>query len=244
MNPELRAYAGRLAARFDALPERERAIAFVSGIALVAAALFSALLAPAIGAGRTVAQELARENDGIRSLRSRLHALETSGRRDPDEAVRRRIERLGERLATVDNDLDAWRDRLIPPGTMAAMLREVLARNRGLRLIEMSSIAPVALSAGAARALTEASPAAAGGDAQPRPAQPAGEPEGSTLYRHGLELRVRGSYLDQMRYLAELERMPFRMFWQDVEITADDYPEAVMRLRVFTLSLEKVYLSL
>ena len=233
----------RFAERFDALPTRDRAAAFAGAIVVVALALIWLVVTPAVNGGRAAARELDRKRDEVAALREQSQKLAAELQRDPDEAMRRRIDVLRERLTATEQRLDAWRRQLIAPDRMAGLLRELLARNRGLELLEMKSIAPEVISGEVARAVQGPEPknvTTGAGEA------PAGKAAATTMpiYRHGLELRVRGTYLNQLRYLTELERMPQRMFWRNVEITSESYPEVEMRLTVYTLSLDRAYLSL
>ena len=80
--------------------------------------------------------------------------------------------------------------------------------------------------------------AKSGGDkpvAAAAPAQP-------NLYRHGVEIRVEGSYADLTAYLAELEHLPQRMLWDRVAVDGEHYPKIVMTVMVYTLSLDKSWL--
>ena len=242
MKAPLVAAWNRFAERFDALPTRDRAAAFVGAIVIVALALIWLVVTPAVNAGRAAARELDRKRDEVAALREQSQKLAAELRRDPDEAMRRRIDVLHERLTATEQRLDAWRRQLIAPDRMAGLLRELLARNRGLELLEMKSIAPEVVSNEGARAVQGSAPKNATNKAGEAPAGNAATT--MPIYRHGLELRVRGTYLNQLRYLTELERMPQRMFWRNVEITSESYPEVEMRLTVYTLSLNQAYLSL
>lgn len=58
----------------------------------------------------------------------------------------------------------------------------------------------------------------------------------STIYRHGIELEVRGAYLDVLAYLKTLEQRHPPLFWSDITLTAQTYPENTMRVTLYLLS--------
>jgi MSHA biogenesis protein MshJ len=62
---------------------------------------------------------------------------------------------------------------------------------------------------------------------------------GLDLYRHGVELTLRGSYFDLLQYLADLEKLPARLLWGPAELQADQYPEVRLTVQVHTLSLQR-----
>jgi len=59
------------------------------------------------------------------------------------------------------------------------------------------------------------------------------------VYKHGVELRVAGSYAQIRQLLIDLERLPWRFYWQDLTYAVKTYPDAEMTLRVYTLSSEE-----
>ena len=63
------------------------------------------------------------------------------------------------------------------------------------------------------------------------------------VFRHTVELSVRGGYFDLLDYLAALERMPQRVFWDGFELSAAQYPQSVLKLTIYTLSPEKSWLT-
>lgn len=68
---------------------------------------------------------------------------------------------------------------------------------------------------------------------------PGSQVEGSSLFRHGVEITLTGSYFDLLQYLADLEKLPSRLLWGSAEIQAEQYPEVRLTLQVFTLSPER-----
>lgn len=68
---------------------------------------------------------------------------------------------------------------------------------------------------------------------------PGAQVEGSAMYRHGVELTLTGGYLDLLRYLIELEKLPLRLLWGSAELTAENYPQVRLALQVHTLSPDR-----
>jgi len=64
------------------------------------------------------------------------------------------------------------------------------------------------------------------------------------LYRHGVEIRLEGSYGQLQAYLAQLEKMPQHLLWGQLSYRVIDYPKAEMTLTVYTLSPDRSWLAL
>ena len=63
------------------------------------------------------------------------------------------------------------------------------------------------------------------------------------ILKHGIQITVRGGYLDMLHYLAALEKMPVQMFWGEISFSVEKYPDAVLTLTLYTLSLGKTWLT-
>lgn len=74
---------------------------------------------------------------------------------------------------------------------------------------------------------------------QPNPqaqAQPQVVLVNKTLYKHGVEVAVKGSYPALLAYMREIERFPKRIFWSQVSLDAKNFREATFKLLIYTLS--------
>ena len=59
-----------------------------------------------------------------------------------------------------------------------------------------------------------------------------------TVYKHGLEIELHGSYLDLMDFLTRVEAAHPKLLWSTASLTAGTYPENTMRVSVFLLSTQ------
>jgi MSHA biogenesis protein MshJ len=64
------------------------------------------------------------------------------------------------------------------------------------------------------------------------------------IYRHGVEIGVRGEYADLLLYLKALEAMQGQLFWGDARLSVDIYPNSILTLSVYTLSLDPKWMKL
>jgi MSHA biogenesis protein MshJ len=211
--------------RIDAMVLRERAIVFVAA-ALVVVFLFFALLGnPVTDRERQIARQLAHKQVDTRAIQEQVQKLLGARGDDPDAARWARIDDLKRRIAQVDARLAEKQRELVPAERIPVLLEEMLRRERKLELVDLRSLPAVALF-GEKDGTGEATTAARAG---------------LQVYRHGVELTVRGTYFDLLRYLRALERLPLRMFWKDVDLTTAEYPTITMKLTVYTLSLERAW---
>lgn len=58
------------------------------------------------------------------------------------------------------------------------------------------------------------------------------------VYVHGLDIELRGTYLDLLKYLNQLEEAHPKLFWSNATFGAGAYPENTLRASVFMLSTQ------
>lgn len=56
------------------------------------------------------------------------------------------------------------------------------------------------------------------------------------LYKHGVDVSVRGSYPALIAYLEDMQKLPQRIFWSEASLDAANHREVTLKLVVFTLS--------
>jgi MSHA biogenesis protein MshJ len=232
-----------MGSRFNAMSLRERAMIAAALLALLIVLWDQVLMGPL----RLRETQLSQE---VEEVKKNLEALATSieGRANdnPLSIAMTQKKELTQSLASVDAQLQSESAGLIAPQRMLAALRDVLERQQGLRLVSMRNLPvtsllppPVNPNAGVANPVIEKSAAYMGvPNAEVRPAIAESGP-----YIHSLEIVVEGNYLDVLRYLQTVEQLPWRFYWQVLELKTTEYPTNRVRLRLNTLSMEKEWLG-
>ena len=220
-----------LGKRFDAQSPRERALiaaALVGGVLLLG---FSLLVDPALSRARIAERQIAQSNSEVVAIQAQLQVLRTQLQVDPDAGRRSEIESLKKDAAAADAAIRQIQSGLVPPEEMNALLERLLARNSGLRLLSLKSLPPVNLAESVAESLRGAEKTASASI-------------GPGLFRHGVEMKLEGSYAEVLNWLRLLEEAPQKVLWGDVRYVVIEYPRAQVTLTVFTLSLDRSWLAI
>lgn len=158
--------------------------------------------------------------------------------RDPDAANRTALAEAQARLAALNAQLHGYDAALVPPEQMPRLLQALLNRHRGLELVSLHTLAVAPLVSSPVQGQDGAQSSDGGGQkALPGQALPAG-----SLFRHGIELKVAGRYQDLQSYLAELEASPQKLLWERMSLVVQAYPRSELTLRLYTLSLDSIWL--
>jgi MSHA biogenesis protein MshJ len=209
--------------RLDAMSLRERVLIFLAVAVVIVAIADSALFEPILLRQKVNSQRIQQQDDEIRTMRVQVQAYAQARTGDNTSAKRQRLEKRKLELAALDRELAAKQGDLVPPERMAKMLSEIVKRNPDIELVSLRTLA--------ASGLTQSLTAVLG---------PA--PGGLAMYRHGIEIAVSGSYLKMLNYVGELERLPAKIMWGNMELQAGAYPVVTLKITLYTFSPEKSWL--
>ncbi|MEO5346633.1 MAG: hypothetical protein H7834_09680 [Magnetococcus sp. YQC-9] len=203
--------------RLERLSRRER-IQMVLLLLIVVGAVWSQLIMDPFTKERVnLDKQRVSVEKGIREMAALESEVLARKDKHPDQQAKERIERLQGEVDSLDKKMAAGLRGLIAPGDMPKLLGEMLAAESGLTLISI--------------------------DIEPPQNLLEGEKGDRSLFQHALMLRFSGDYLNVLRYLHELEKKPWKIFWDAVEFVVADYPVSYVTLRIHTLSFSPAILG-
>ena len=206
-----------LQATVDKLSLRERLLVFATVLMLMGSVWYLALMQPLV-------QQATIGRTEIESLRARV---KTTNQNLDDQVLQitgtgteyqQRYAQIQRRIDEINERLGDYATELIDPAEMARVLESVLKQQSKLRLIRIRNLSPEVLSASA-------------------------DTHNATFYKHGFEIEFEGSYFACLEYLREIEALPWRFYWQIVELDVEEYPRNRIRLEVSTLSLDEEWIG-
>lgn len=214
--------------RLDGLSLRERAIVFAACAFVMIALVGELLLAPLLEKQKNLSAGVVQQQERMKEQQARLQAILQARSDNEHSPLRMRLEQLKQQWQDQAVYLDERREHLVEPGKVVDVLARVLRENDPVQLVQLKTL-PVST-------LID-KPRVDGG-------QPVAATAQQQIFRHGVQMTVRGSYLDLLRYTAALEQLPVGLFFGEASLTVERYPEAVLTLTVFTLSLDSAWLTI
>lgn len=229
-----------LTAKVDALTLRERGLVFAACAAVIVFVGHTLVLGPMYRIQDALREQISQQQNMIAGLDGEIAARVEAYQVDPDAPARAKLEQIKQETAKLSEALLAMEHGLVPPERMGPLVDTILRANGRLKLVSMRTL-PVeplsgAPSAPAGTAAPAQNPAPGAGAAAAKPAD--------LLYRHGVEVTVRGNYLDMVDYMSALEAMPTRLFWGKAQLEAEEYPASRLTLTLYTLSLDRKWMKL
>ncbi len=215
--------------RFAALQPREKILVVAALAVAILFGGYSLWIEPGMLQADRLKKTLAQQQAEQAQLQDQVAALAVRNS-DPDSANREALQRLRAEVAATEGAIGAFGNTLVPPQRIPALLQTLLARHRGLTLVSLATLPP--------RPLGEL-------PASQEPGQQKSEPTplpGGNLYKHGIEIKLAGSYQDLLAYVAELDASPRKLLRGGMRLVVKQHPVSELTLTIYTLSLDSTWL--
>lgn len=207
---------------YDTRQVRERIFVLLGAAAVVTFLIFYLLVSPLNQKNSQLTSQISSVKSGLAELTAKERIIAARKDVDPDRKDRERLGVLMEESVKLEQQLQEGIVNLVSPQDMPGLLKDLLTRQEKLELISLENLAPQLLKFGQLENEEELGP---------------------KLYRHSLRMTFSGNYLTLLKYLKQLEDLPRTLIWEDVEISTDEYPQATVRLQVYTLSLKEGWIG-
>ena len=156
------------------------------------------------------------------AIQTQIAATTQSLLNSPNKIKNEQIEHLEENIKNLEAQLQGVSQNLIKAEQLPVALQEVLQKADQLTLLEVNTLPAEELQFVA----TDGSPVADGEN-------------NAGVFQHVVELRVKGSFSQVVQLLVSLENLSWRFYWQSLDYKVEQYPNAEIKLRVYTLSSEE-----
>lgn len=230
---------GGLRKRVAAMSLRERLLVTAAIVAILYAVADAAYLGPAQARLTRLAKEDAQNRNQAAQTQVQLAALRAARKADPDVQNKERATQLSSQVAELDRQIREQSARFVAPQAMGQVLKSLLANRSRVHLVEMKTLPQSVINLGAQN------PAAANNPDAARPREsdaPANLP--SILYRHGMQLTLRGEYLDLLAYLKDIEALPSRFYWEKLDLAVAEHPISELVIVLNTVGLDRAWMRI
>jgi MSHA biogenesis protein MshJ len=171
-----------------------------------------------------IEQQLASTQTQIDALDLQIKTLKINQKRDPDVNEKQQLEQLTLQERRLDEQLKKTMHGLIKPAQMAKVLEAVLTRQTDLKLYRVANLPTEDLLS--VKNKQRDLKLSRGG-----------------VYKHGLQIEFRGSYLSMLDYLKALDDLPWEFYWDKLVLNVQQYPQSHISITVHTLSLDEGWIG-
>lgn len=211
--------------KIDGRVLRERVLIFLTSLALIFL-LWNFLVQARFDRERIALQaEATKVASEQQTLQTQMSNLAMAMASDPAIAKTNIIQKLNTDIASVEARLSNLSQGLISAEQLPKVLEEVLLRTSSVKLLQVRTLAATELQLAAPPQGTNTEGKSASG--------------GTGVYKHGVLIRVAGSYSQLIQLMTEIEALQWKFYWESLDYTVKQYPNAEIDIRVFTLSSEE-----
>jgi MSHA biogenesis protein MshJ len=237
----------RLAARIDSRNIRERGLLFAALVIIVIAITNGLVFKSMIAQQHQIERQTLEDRKVVQTIQTEIEKMVTPASVDPDAENRAKLAKLKTDADAADDAIRSLQQGLVSPDQIGKILENILEHQGKLKLVSLKKLPVESLVAS-----TTPSPPVGGTSLPIIPNAPdqtavksaASGASAESIFKHGVEITVQGQYFDMLEYLAALEKMPNQVFWAKARLQVNEYPKVTLTLDLFTLSLEKKWLSI
>lgn len=195
----------------NARTQRERILLLVTGGALVLSLINALLIAPISSEIASIQEEKNNLKQQYEATHNQLQALQTGAHTGSIKSNAQQ-QQLEELLAKKNEALSKFKNKIIPPTRIPYLLENMLRDLSNLKLVSLETI--------------ERAPFNSNRDSN----------DSSALYKHRVKITFTGEYLNMLRYLKRVERLPYPIGWESLEYKITKFPQAQIVLTIYMLS--------
>jgi MSHA biogenesis protein MshJ len=171
-------------------------------------------------------------SSSIKSSQTTIDILQQSLSKDPNIAIQKQIAQYENKLSSVNNELLLLTSDLINPIQMRYALIDLLKTQQSVSLLSFE--------------VMEAEPMITEKDTEESTETVESTEKNDqslTLYKHGIKLKLKGSYFKLRDYLSQLENMEWTFFWQKFDYQLIEYPNSELVIEMYSLSTKKEFVG-
>lgn len=226
----------KLNSKVAAMSKRERVFIFVAVVVTGMWLVNTLLWEPLFVQQKNLRNQLSQQQQKVNEIKDQISSIKQESSPASTSPQRTRINQLRQQLDEGNAFLKSSRERLVQPERMAEHLRQILSRNNRLQLVSLNTLAVTPLLDQATDQLAD--------KASVSKALTADSALGKQVFKHGVQMTLRGNYLDLLQYLSALEKLPQQMYWAQAKMGVVQYPSTELTVTVYTLSLDKTWLQI
>lgn len=219
-------------AKFLTISSREQYLVLLTGLIAITFIFFNLFIDEKGMKIDSLTKQIKQTNDSVQSSQTTINILQQSLAKDPNVAIQKQIAQYEEKLASVDSELLLLTSDLINPIQMRYALIDLLKTQPSVSLLSFEVMAAQPMTA--ANQSTD--------NNEEGEVKQAGE-HSLTLYKHGIKLKLKGSYFKLRDYLSQLEKMQWTFFWQEFDYHLIEYPNSELTIEMYSLSTQKEFIG-
>ena len=219
---------------------REQYLILLTGLFVVIFIIFNFFIDNNLSKNRTLTINIKSLTSSNQSLIFSAASLQNALKQDPNVVIRESIAQFEHEIKQVDVELLTLTSDLIDPIQMRFALIELLKMEKGVSLLSFELIEAQPLLKNPNNEMSADNSSVSRVIAQSNTSNKDNE---LNLYKHGIKLKLTGSYFELRNYLLQLEQLSWKFFWQDFNFQLKKYPKNELMIEMYSLSTKQEFIG-
>ena len=227
--------AANLISAYESVSLRERKIILITLLSLIFLVVYLLAIEPLLITYKTLNEENNALYNENRLTEKQLQVTLESKYQDPNIPLQQEIRLLENKSLALDEDIGRLTKALVAPKQMVQLLENVLKSDKKMKLISFLNLPKEDVRFSLESSVQES---------DMNSINEAGKNSNEGLiYKHAFEIEMKATYDSTVGYLKRIDKLPWKVFWQELKYEAGDYPNGNLKIKIYTLSTSKEVLG-
>jgi len=232
--------------KFNSTTTREQYLIIATGLVAIVFILYSLFLDTPIQKIDQLNQQISQTQQSSENNQNLIQVLEQALSEDPNVALQKELTQYQTKLGDIDEQLLTLTSDLIDPIQMRYALIKLLKLQKGVKLLSFAVLPASAMTNNKTNSNADLAPTSTE-QANTKAGKMASATHAATkplrLYRHGIKIKLQGQYFQLKDYLAQLENLPWKFFWQTFDYQLKAYPLSELEVEIYSLSTAQEFIG-
>jgi len=222
--------------KFNNITPREQYLIIATGLVAICFILYSLFLDAPMQRIEQLSQQISQTQQSNLNNKNSMQVLEQALLEDPNIALQNELSQYQAKLGEIDQQLLHLTSDLIDPIQMRFALIKLLKLQKGVKLLSFEVLP--------ARPVTKNNAETSDGQ-NDKAIQSTSTAQNKQLrlYRHGIKIKLQGQYFQLKGYLAQLEGLSWKFFWQEFNYQLKAYPVSELEVEIYSLSTAQEFIG-
>lgn len=222
--------------KFLLITPREQYLIILTGLIAIVFSLYSFAIDPNLIEASNSEKQVKKLTANNAAMKISIDTYEYALQQDPSVKVKKEVAQYEKKLLKINGKLLSLTSGLIDPIQMRHALLELLKVQKGVSLLSFQLVGAQNMVLSTADQNVESNEANKDKNL-PESEQPL------QLYRHGIKLKLKGSYFQLRDYLSQLESLSWKFFWQEFNYNLQEFPNSELEIEMYSLSTKQEFVG-
>jgi len=227
---------------YEKISDREQKIVLLGIVGVLSVILYVMAVEPLVVSYQEMTSEYEELMTTSRNIKKQLEATLTRKYQDPNLPLTEEIGRLEAESLKLDEDIARLTTALVAPKQMVQLLENVLENDAKMKLISLINL-PKEDVTFFLNGPKEGGAVADKSKVKKGTTEDRNKDEEGLIYKHAFEIEMKATYESTVNYLKRIDKLPWKVFWQDLNYEAAEYPNGNLKIKIYTLSTSREVLG-